>query len=709
MNDNIDLKKLRTNAGLSQIELARLLDIQQSQVSRYEDDPDSISRGLEKKWRNICGEQQTSMNKIDIIDPRTELKYLLHNTKDYLSTPPVSNSTNKEEYLSIIKNITTVLTETIKKKKIGVFGQYDAGKSRLINELIGTNNLPTSYQPTTSVVCLIKHMNDKPIWQAENVWLMKKGFDLQKADNQYHCEEFKALAGSYEALSQHGIHHLSNQNQENLNIDTAIVYIDAPILLAVDIIDLPGYGNDQDDSEKAEMIHAIADAAIYLSPFAGFMNQSDHMYFTSLLKNIPLSPTLDNIFIIASRAPTSENESIIETVLDKASIRLFRNTAFFKEDLNIPEEILRKRFFSFSADEGQSHLSQKFIHQFISYITNNIPANQKKVFENYLSSIKVDTSSIISKQINEWQNILLDRSAVLDELMNLKSNQNDIFEKFDDNVTSVSKKIHLYKQESLENIRDIFEQMDLNTIEQLINDTYTDKKEAKQYATNLIITKLESKINKFNKIRAEKLAEDIDLIMDEFDTDIKSHINSNIALNLDFNTKAAFISALSGIGTVGALSVWASIVAGGSNLGAYILIGKIVGWLSSIGISLGGSATVMTVVSALGGPITLGIALGAIVALGIYSLFGGSWQLSLAKKIIKTLEKENIESKFSTSIQKYWNETISAFTQATNEFKHAYSESIITKEKSLHEINTLDLLERIDTAKKYLDFFQHIH
>ena len=709
MIDHLDLKKLRTDAGLSQIELAQLLDIQQSQISRYEDNPDSISRGLERKWRNICGEQQSSLNKVNIVDPRVELRYLLHNTKEYLSNPPSSNGVNKEEYTSKIQDITTALTETVKKKKVGVFGQYDAGKSRLINELIGSNNLPTSYQPTTSVICLINHMNDKPIWQQENVWLMKRGFDIHKADDQLHCEEFKVLAGSYEALSQHGIHHLSNQNQETLNIDVAIVYIDTPILLAIDIIDLPGYGNDQDDSDKAEMIHSIADAAIYLSPFAGFMNQADHMYFTSLLKNIPLSSTLDNIFVIASRSPHNEDSSVIGTVLDKASIRLFRNTAFFKEDLNITESILRKRFFSFSADEGQSHLSQKFIHELIFYITKNIPTNQKEQFESYLSSIKLSTSSYISKQIDEWQNILSDRYAVLDELQNLKDNKDQTFERFDENVISVSKKINLYKNESLEYVSEIFKQLDVNAIEQLIKDTYTDKKEAKQYATNLIITQLESKINKFNKNKAEKLAEDINLIMDEFDTAINSSAYSNNFLNLDFNTKAAFISALSGIGTVGALSVWASVVAGGSNLGAYILIGKIVGWLSSIGISLGGSATVMTVVSALGGPITLGVAIGAIVALGIYSLLGGSWQSSLAKKIIKTFEKEDIEGKFSTSIQKYWDETISAFTQATNEFKNSYSDAILAKERSLHEINTEDLKERVDTAKKYLNFFQHIH
>ena len=46
-----DIKQLRIDAGLTQNDLAQALGIPQSQISRYEENPDAISFGLLKKWQ----------------------------------------------------------------------------------------------------------------------------------------------------------------------------------------------------------------------------------------------------------------------------------------------------------------------------------------------------------------------------------------------------------------------------------------------------------------------------------------------------------------------------------------------------------------------------------------------------------------------------------------------------------------------------------
>lgn len=63
------------------------------------------------------------------------------------------------------------------------------GKSRLCNVLLGDSCLPTRYQPTTSVACILRHISDKPSWQIEDVWMMDKDFNIHKINDEEHCKD----------------------------------------------------------------------------------------------------------------------------------------------------------------------------------------------------------------------------------------------------------------------------------------------------------------------------------------------------------------------------------------------------------------------------------------------------------------------------------------------------------------------------------------
>ncbi|MCY4304486.1 MAG: hypothetical protein OXC62_06870 [Aestuariivita sp.] len=86
---------------------------------------------------------------------------------------------------------------------------------------------------------------------------------------------------------------------------------------------------------------------------------------------------------------------------------------------------------------------------------------------------------------------------------------------------------------------------------------------------------------------------------------ISFNVNPSAHLRKSCNGMAA----LAGLGTYGALAIWASIVAAGSNLEAYILVAKIVSFVSSIKISVGGTTTAAATVAAIGGLIIIFIAL----------------------------------------------------------------------------------------------------
>ena len=701
-----DIKQLRIDAGLTQNDLAQALDIPQSQVSRYEENPDAISFGLLKKWQEICGKMLSVQKKIEINDPRIQFNYKLEQTIQYLKD---TDSTLEDDsiYLNKINDLCEVLRTKSAKKKIGVFGQFDAGKTRLINELLGTNDLPTSYQPTTSVICLIKHMKDKPDWQQENVWLMKKGFDLNRANDQKHCETYNALAGGYDALSLHGIHQLSNKEQNTLNIYSAIVYVDSPILLAVDLIDLPGYGNDENDSNKAEMAHQIADGIIYVSTYSGFMNKTDISCFSSLIRQVPNSD-LNNIFFVASRAHmcNTKDGSDISEMLDKANHRVYQTATIFEKEMNIEEAQLRRRFFSFSAEN--STISKEFISTFKDYIINNIPNSQLEELHTILKNFKGAEGDRVKQSIQSLENLLDDRASVLVELEKLKERQPEIINEFQIAISKTSNNIEVFKQGADAYIQNLFGALTIEQVEATISKKYADKKTAQEYAANYILNNLESDINTWNKKQAKILSDEISSLMENFNSNLNTKHGNSQKLDIDFDSTAAFMGALSGVGTVGALSIWAGIVAGGSNLGGYILVGKIVGWLSSIGISLGSSATVMSAVSAIGGPVTLAIGAGIIAAISIFSIFGDSWQKKLAKKIVSHFKKNNVQEKYSNSVNEYWNQTLVAFKKATLVFEEEFIKSIQQKEAELNMVDNVSLEIKLISTKKYYDFIQKI-
>jgi transcriptional regulator with XRE-family HTH domain len=52
---DLDLTEQRENAGLTQAELARRLGIVQSQVQRYENNPDNVPLRMAQEWIAACG------------------------------------------------------------------------------------------------------------------------------------------------------------------------------------------------------------------------------------------------------------------------------------------------------------------------------------------------------------------------------------------------------------------------------------------------------------------------------------------------------------------------------------------------------------------------------------------------------------------------------------------------------------------------------
>lgn len=127
--------------------------------------------------------------------------------------------------------------------------------------------------------------------------------------------------------------------------------------------------------------------------------------------------------------------------------------------------------------------------------------------------------------------------------------------------------------------------------------------------------------------------------------------------------KGIFAGGLTSVTAYGALAIWAASL---GNLGAHIFVAKGVSLLAAMGISVGGTAVGISAISLIGGPVVVAI------GIAILMIFGSSWEERLAKNIIKEYDKKNGLGQFKNAIEKYWDDTKSAFIKAVNNLRDSY-------------------------------------
>jgi len=249
-------KDKRPTDSLSQEELAACLGIAQTQVSRYEVAPETIPFDLGIKWCQVCGyslesalalAQSTQPTGILPGTPYKELHRRLDLLGQYVAAAPKTPDSLPPLFMTP-SSLTQKISQWKRKPNLLIAGRFDSGKSRLANALLGSEHLPSQYTPTTAVVTYIRHIEDRPEWQKEAVWLMDSKFDPLRWDDQKHCLKHSVLAGGYDTLREFGT---KDNEDDTVQATAALVYIDSPLLHACTLIDVPGFQDDADDAALA--------------------------------------------------------------------------------------------------------------------------------------------------------------------------------------------------------------------------------------------------------------------------------------------------------------------------------------------------------------------------------------------------------------------------------------------------------------------------
>jgi transcriptional regulator with XRE-family HTH domain len=764
-----DLENLRKRANLTQTKLATILNLKQSQVQRYETDPGNVPFRIIREWVAACGQLSATIG-FDFGSAREPIQRRLESLRAYSLQQPVLFPNDTIVPAIGIEKLIDALETLSRKKRLVLAGQSDGGKSRFGNTAIGGDRLPSEYRPMTKLICLIRHSQDKPKWQKEDVWIMDEYFDLSDADNQTSCEEHKIRAGDFETLKLYGTHPTDLDIENSTNpaspsrddiLDRksafALIYIDAPILLSCDIVDTPGFFHDLSDDNAQKSLLGAGDAVLYLSPTAGFMKPVDLQNVANWIEALPVQPNQDrlrSLAILATHAHPGIEERELKGTIHAAAERL---AAFLKNSHEntgrqvippiSPSEIERRIFPWYVETPAR----RSGIEQDLKELFGNIfPATTNKNIDDSVNIFRENSNQSLLNELSQIESLLFrhkEAQTAFDALIEEEPKHQERLKEKIDNVQMLITNGRRSTNEYIKTkIAPRFEELE---IQKFILERFTDKSDplvndqstvrskntdfvvnsdgiadsananlhdiskkpskpaserASEFASSLLMREVLADLERFISEQTATLSNDIDDLLREYQ--IVPGPGIDISL-LPFDSRAAFLGGVAGVGVFGGLAGWAAIVAGGSNLGAYLLVPEIVSLLSSLGIGIsGGTATGVSIVAALGGPVSVGLGIAATIGLIAWQLFGRSWQTRLAQAIAKKFKEVKLINKIEDGTNDFWDNTISAFNagieqtvQRRNAHVQALTEVLRVTDDELRERQ-----KRIEARRSYLKF-----
>lgn len=737
MNENtFDLKGFRENClKMTQAEFASLLGMRQDAISRLEKNPYQITLStllLIASKTGMTPDALVSYKKpmpkpLATVRTWGGAQYVKDIMFDYLekSTPAGYDS----KYDQLFVQLKELLFNSIRKPKFVFLGRSDSGKSTMINALVGKEKMPTSWTPTTSIVVYIKHIEDRPSFIEDELWIFKKGKNgelwddsLLSEEKAEECRGWKLAGGNAEMLASYGTRKGEHYSQDDAG--AAVMFVDSDILLNCDLLDVPGFtGGIESDNAAAREAQVKADALIYLSQASGFLSPEDFAYLKEGINALAVpekrgknsAAPLANLFVVATHAhvPNAGNPGTIQDILNDGSGRFYSSlTERFWNDrksvsgYDYTAEDLAARFFAYSTDIEE--LRKPFEESFASFI-ELMPTLIRDKAISIIRSHCCEAGSIVGKDIALLEGILArfdeNVQTLNDLLKNEPTRKFEAVQKRD----SYLGKIKSHKSKSHDDFRlkysgILSEEHILGVIDRK---KYKCKKDHMQALCSYINSEMEDAFKTVLTDESLRFSKEVEDYIKDFSQICKTGSVSVSSSGAEyFNAKRAFASGLTGAATLGGLAFWASTL---GNLGGYILVAKGVSVLSALGISIaGGTATAVSAVSALGGPIVLGVALALVAAIGMFGIISGNWEKKAAKKIRQAYSEQNASGQYGQAIDKYWSDTEKSFRTASDKMEADWQSHIADLRHTIEHFDKDAVENRIHKCEEVKAFFDNL-
>jgi transcriptional regulator with XRE-family HTH domain len=728
----MDLKSFREDKlKLSQSQFAELIQVEQSQISRWESNPDTIrfdviQKILEKTgatYEELTGWRKPIPKPLNVEDSWKKADFTKRNLSDYIVNALEGVDIPYDQRKAYVDDLRKGISTSIIKPKVTIVGRSDTGKSTLINALLGAEKMPTAWTPTTSIAVYIKHISDKPSFIEEDVdvWVFKNhlnGEDLwdeRRLQNEEYCRSWKIGAGGVEILRTFG----TRQGENYLkNAGAAVLFLEAPILNTCDIVDLPGFGTDTEaDDNITFKATQSADVIVYLSQANGFMRIEDITYLKRNISELPiwekkgendLAP-LANLFIVASQAHTINNgnreqlkgildvgcSNLLKTLSDgywtnRQKMSGYKNTELGKEEL-------RKRFFSYTTDIPD--ICERFNSELRTVLEALPLIIDKKAKEFVTEFVKTRKPNLLN-ELQKYEELENERDKYILLLKEIDKNELARTQDNDKRKNDIRDEIDRLRDESIREFSDYCSSV-INTdslIALIKNKDVKSKKESVEQFGSLLQSMIQENCESILVSKSEILAQKTKDYIAAYSESVSRAFNKS-SVKMDFDAKWNFMSALSKISAIGGIGGFAF------GAGAFIFANWTI--LTAIFGGVRFFATPFLFVPGIG-QIALILGLLLTVVAGALKLFGVSWEKNLAKKIVKFFDEEDVIGQFRAGIRDFWVETNEAFNQAATALDNDWASYVKNLRNVIDEYDINEIRHKIASLKVLSDFFDNI-
>lgn len=727
------LKKLREQTGLDQASFAELLGISQSRVSKLENlkAEEAMKAGFDilVSW---CETAETHKKGVAIDfegqDPRSEVNFRINTIEQLIKNNfpeekcAGSSRILKQEFaersLALVKNAS-------RKPIMGFVGNFDQGKSSVINSLTSLQAMPERMSPTSRLCTLSRDISDRPVWHPEDGSCYKDkvdglAFNFSLIDDKSQHEKFKVVSGDKNTIRNVSDHDYSDSVEHFDEARHAVLYVNSSLTRAVDIIDTPGFDNDDLDDETATLSSIKPDITVFCSLAAGFMSVGEIQRFRMALLNTrtdqKLNNPLDNVFILMTNAASaggrnSTVEESIELISQKAAERIYSAIKpDFEQIINLHNEVrgdasccnqitiedIRSRIFTFSLERPD--LCEEFTNELSMMLRDWYPRRAVEEFDKVL----LEDINGTQNYIDSYQQTIANRAEAKETLERLRAVNPEREEALVKEREKVKEAVVFAKKQTRSQVSDSIDAfVTLDNLEGLVNNNFSDKDAAKEALPTLTTSLIEKRISYILTPFSEQIAKQVNQYIANYDGVFK--IDGRKQTASGFDASAAMLGGIAGLGSVGALALWASIITAGSNLGGYIAVAKVASFLSAIGISIS-SGTLISVVATTGGPITWAIGAGILIGGLAFSLFR-NWRKAIAKDMHKKLSEPTFKNRILEKIEQYWDDTSNAIQVGFDNIEFEFQEEITNLETLVNDISDDDLAKISEQARAVSDFY----
>lgn len=721
----LDMEKIMQQVGCTESEFSEEMGISLADLRDYCEGSKQLTGELLSKMCQYTGLMPSEGGIFKCDNPTLFIAHSIKPSDTY--EPSQQAKTNLISYIQ--QGFTefhedTVLTEikkvqrcisALRKPRISFAGQSDTGKSTLINALLGADKMPAKWTPTTSIVVHIKHIDDRPSFMSEEVWIFGKKsnelWDDARLNDEVYCNDFLIAKGDFSLLQDFGTH--QNETESRPVASSAVAFIDSPLLKDCDILDLPGFAATSEDDalHRFNTQTHVTDILLYLSRANGFLQDRDLDYLHECLKSLrPIEKAgrngidkLENLFIIASQAGSvsNGNNSELTEIMDRRCKALCDSYALAAKETNsdslLPfrsihtgynysEADFRKRFFTYEKD--MSRLCKNFDAAFTK-LAENLPKALHQEFISSLKAIANGSNAIIRKRIEEWLDLFTNKAKYADLVREIKQKEPvRLIERKEKNTEMISL-IAACCTSAKQKTQTAYDTT-INT-DHLVSLMETlgvkNKKSSKEDFSTSVNEVLSRKIQDTMHTQTEYYAKHLDEYLSDYAKSLNQYSSKN-GVNVDFDTTNSFALGLTSLGALGASAAW---LASSVTAFSVSIFGAYAGWEALL---------------AVGGAI--GVALGSVIAGLIALVKAFTWKQDLARSIVKTYQKEKYLETIFNDIDQYWADTKSSFITASDRVEQDWQDRIAEYESIADEKNIPALEAKIAEARKGLDFFTKI-